>query len=914
MKCPQCHFDSPEDTHFCGHCGAPLLASEKISVTHTMPLATKVSQLMPGITVAGRYKLLQELGRGGMGVVYKAKDTKLKREVALKFISPQILAGREEKGRFIREARAAAALSHPHICTVHEIDEHEGISFISMEFVEGKNLRDKVRSQPLKLADALDISIQVAEGLQQAHAKGIVHRDIKSANIMVSDKGRAKIMDFGLAKPAEGTQVTREGTTMGTVAYMSPEQAYGEEADFRTDIWSFGVVLYEIVAGRVPFRGDNEQAMIHSILNENPRPLTSLRSGVPLAFEQIVNKCLEKNPSYRYQTFSDLLADLRRLKRDLETGKEKVFQATPSRAKVSWPVKLLSIAASAVLISVAVYYLFMLKNSRLPNLPFFKLTPLTGGSRMSSFPSWSPDGAWVAYASEEGGNFDIWKKPVAGGELVQLTNTPENESQPAWSHDGRTIAFTSDRDSGGIFLIPSDGGTPWRLTQFGANPAWSPDNETLAFSWCGNIYLVPYTGGEAKVVVSGTSGIPYSVWTPDGKGLVYWNRTKGDVCIFFLADEKPKPLGLISSGDEVSGLSLSKDGQVLFLSKGPFGGYKGLWKVEFDLAKGKTAGGLIPLLISTTDDIQCAVSPDGQRIAFTACQLERHLWAFPRNPASGLISGKGERLTFRSKNNYYPSVSRNEKDMVWTSHLSSQGVLCAKDLDGRDEKKVTQEWGGTIREIGASFSPDGKQVSYSSTVGGSYEIWRMPSFGSVSLKLTSTRHPLRDTLTAWAPAAEVIVFYSNRSGSWDIWSIPASGKTQPLRLTQYESDELYPCWSPDGQRIAFVTDREGNPDIWIMNANGGDPHPFVVNPAEEGWSAWSPDGRWFYFISNRSGAFNVWVKPAGGGEEIQVTDYAGLASGLPGAVLQTKFVVTSTRLIVPLETLSEEIYILENIK
>ena len=246
-----------------------------------------------------------------MGVVYKAEDTKLKRNVALKFLPPELVHIPEIKTRFMREAQAAAALDHPNICTVHEFDEAEEKPFISMAYVEGQSLKDKLASGPFDLEEALRIAEQVAQGLQEAHKKGIVHRDIKSANIMVTDSGQAKVMDFGLARKTEGTLLTKEGSTMGTIAYMSPEQTQGEEVDLRTDIWSFGIVLYEMLTGELPFKGEHEQAVVYSILKEKPKPVTSIKSDIPTSIEQVVSKALEKDPDKRYQKIDELIDDLK---------------------------------------------------------------------------------------------------------------------------------------------------------------------------------------------------------------------------------------------------------------------------------------------------------------------------------------------------------------------------------------------------------------------------------------------------------------------------------------------------------------------------------------------------------------------------------------------------------------------------
>ena len=921
MKCPHCKKENPDDSHFCSHCGSKVHSPDKLPVRPTKTVEIPSEELTVGSTFAGRYKIVKELGRGGMGVVYKTQDTKLKREVALKSLAPQLM-GDETKVRFVREAQAAAALNHPNICTVYEIDESKGKSFIAMEYIEGQTLKEKTTMRPLNLNEALDIAIQIADGLRHAHDKGIVHRDIKSSNIMIKKNGQAKVMDFGLAKLVGSTMVTREGTTLGTIAYMSPEQAQGKEVDQRSDIWSLGVVLYELVSGQLPFLGEHDQAVIYSIINDEPLPITSLRSGVPLEFERIIHKCLEKDSDFRYQNTIDLQADLKRMKRDLD--KEKVTSvattiiAKPRKRKKGKKFKRIiwvSVSLCAVIVLFALsFHIFKPRRAPIQPLTDMSLIPFTSGERVSEFPSWSPDGTWIAHASDEDGNLDIWKKPIEGGEAVQITTASYDESQPAWSPDGRQIAFFSGIDGGGIFLIPAEGGTPYRLTISGDHPSWSPDGETIAFNKSGDIYLVAITGEKQELVVSGTSGIPYTVWSPNGDKIIYWDRTKGDVYVFSLEDGDSEPLNLVPSGQEITGLTLSPDGRILVMSRGPFGGNKNLWMVDINPVSLKPTGNLIPLSVTTTEDIQCVFSPDGTKLAFMASQLERHLWTVRLDSRAGMVTGRPTRLTFKSKLNYYPACSIDGKALVWTSHFAGQGVLCVQNLGEGEEIKATQEWGRKVREVGGSFSPDGAQICFSSTIRGSYELWRLPSLRSVAIRLTNTEYPFRDTLTAWSPKGDAIAFYSNRSQNWDIWSIQMNGQSQPKQLTQWESSELYPCWSPDGQRIAFKTTQEENADIWVMDADGGNPQPYIKHPAEEGWSSWSPDGRWFYFISDRSGAFNVWAKSTESGEIHQVTDYSGQSQGLPDAVLYTKFAVTPSHLIIPLESRKGNVFILESLK
>jgi eukaryotic-like serine/threonine-protein kinase len=333
-ECPKCHAENRDDSKFCGNCAAPLGPA---GATLTRTLETPVQVIRAGTMVAGKYKVVEEIGHGGMGVVYKAEDVKLKRFLALKFLPPHLMDSPELKERFLVEAQAAAALNHPNICTIHEVGEDEGRPYIAMEFVDGETLKDKLRQGPLKAAAALKIAGQVAAGLGEAHHKGIIHRDIKSANIMVTPKGQAKVMDFGLAKLRGGSSLTRSQTTIGTVAYMSPEQAQGRDLDPRTDIWSLGVVLYELLAGKLPFRGDHDQAVIHQIVHAGPEPLRRSRPDIPPDVELIVGQALAKKPADRYQGMEELQEDLEAVAEGL-----KPLKARPRRA----PRKILGIGTA----------------------------------------------------------------------------------------------------------------------------------------------------------------------------------------------------------------------------------------------------------------------------------------------------------------------------------------------------------------------------------------------------------------------------------------------------------------------------------------------------------------------------------------------------------------------------------------
>jgi eukaryotic-like serine/threonine-protein kinase len=355
MKCPQCHAENNDSSRFCSNCAAPLGQAGPAAASLTKTLETPVHVMKLGSLFAGKYKILEEIGHGGMGVVYKAEDVKLKRSVALKFLPPHLMDSPELKERFIIEAQAAAALNHPNICVIHEVGESEDRPYIAMEYVDGETLRDKLRAGPLKPQEALDIAIQITSGLGEAHRKGIIHRDIKSANIMVTEKGQAKVMDFGLAKLRGGSSLTKSQTTLGTVAYMSPEQARGDELDQRTDLWSLGVVLYEMLTGEVPFKGDRDVSIIYSIVHEEPKSLRVRKPPVPEELQQVIARALKKNREARYGSADDMLKDLKAYQTALQMEGSGVLNLKTLGRRLRMPrVAVPAVAALALLVFAGV--------------------------------------------------------------------------------------------------------------------------------------------------------------------------------------------------------------------------------------------------------------------------------------------------------------------------------------------------------------------------------------------------------------------------------------------------------------------------------------------------------------------------------------------------------------------------------
>ena len=479
-----------------------------------------------------------------MGVVYRARDTHLERFVALKVLPAEKVPDPERKRRFVQEARAASALNHPNIVHIYDISSVDGVDFIAMEYVAGKTLYHAIGRKGLRLNEALQYAVQIADALARAHAAGIVHRDLKPSNVMVSEDGTLKLLDFGLAKLVERTvgeneptetvrideaPLTEHGAIVGTVAYMSPEQAEGRTLDGRSDIFAFGAVLYEMISGQRAFTGGSRISTLSAILHQDPWPIPS--AGVPRDLEKIIFRCLRKDPNRRFQYIADVKVALEDVPE--ESASASIMAVAPARKTSRRRVVYAAAATVVLLAGLATGWLWRRPRQA---TPLAVLTRVTSDSGLTLDPALSPDGKLIAYASDRGaeGNLDLWVQQISGGETIRLTRDPADDHEPAFSPDGGKVAFRSEREGGGIYVVSALGGESRLIAPKGHDPRFSPDGAWIAY-WSGEYgvalrssgFVVPASGGEPRRIQPEFASVRYPIWSPDGTSLLFGGANDG---------------------------------------------------------------------------------------------------------------------------------------------------------------------------------------------------------------------------------------------------------------------------------------------------------------------------------------------------------------------------------------------------
>ncbi len=812
--------------------------------------------LAPGARL-GRYEVVAPLGAGGMGEVYRARDERLDRDVAVKVVPEEVAADPERLARFEREARALAHIEHPNILTIHDFGEEtppgsgtRATHFAVTELLTGETLRSRLARERMSWRRAVEVGAAVADGLGAAHGQGIAHRDLKPDNIFLTADNRVKILDFGLATSgvvhsgdtrtglARGAP-TGAGVVLGTVGYMAPEQVQGSAVDARADIFSLGCVLFEMVTGRRAFAGATATETLAAILSAPAPEMTAGGSDVPPDLERIVARCLEKQPGARFQSATDLAFALRALLTSpvgIPAGSHASIGGPPLAAARRTPALLWAWSAAAlVVMAAAAAYFWLPRRSEPALVPRLanpaQLTTAVGSERR---PTWSPDGRIVAYSSDEAGNWDIWVSQAGSREAVNRTaDSAADEYMPRWSPDGQWIAFLSRGSEVSYYVMASVGGAarkvasaPPAMRDPGA-AAWSPDSKDLAYAlgqrtgpWIEILTLASGATRKLAVPQLTRNNVIWDLnWSPDGRWLAY-----------------------------ARGLSSTSSTYEIWVTR---------------VADGASA----QLTDGKTQDVTSGWSPDSLRIYFVSNRAGTpDLWcqaitadARPAGPAEQVTTGIGMAGAALSPDGRRLAYSKGGV----TSKVLRIPLLAEKPATWSD---VVQLYAEESAIDHVDISRDGRLV-VSASPGANYDLFVAPAKGGGALQPVAA-NPTQDNGARWKFDGLEIAFYSQRTGKREIWVTPTGGG--PARqVTRGDTDNYYPAWSPDGRDIAFVKYAAG---IFVMPAGGGPERAVTANPLDF-FPDYSPDGRWIAFTSVRGGPYSrVWRVPSAGGPVEQLTD------------------------------------------
>jgi Tol biopolymer transport system component len=878
-----------------------------------------------------RYRLIEKIGEGGMGVVWKAEDTTLHRHVALKFLTEESYAKPLHRARFLREARTAAALNHPHVCVIHEVAEvavgeegalggkirlEAGTPYIAMEWIEGRTLERVLReSDRPSLKWILDVAVRVAEALRAAHEKNIVHRDLKPANVMLVADDRVKILDFGLAKPlgpaeadddvmtaaeTASAELTRTGSVLGTVAYMSPEQARGAAVDSRSDIFSFGVMLYEMAAGRRPFRGESPTSTLAKILEAEPEPVDEARSDLPPDLVRIIRRCLRKQPDDRYNDTRDLVAALKDLRQ--ETDSVKVRQAT-SGASVEAPAARARLAGlapwvAALAIVAAIALAVAWYATRTPSVvsegpvPVHRQITFTGKAK---WPAVSPDGHYVAYTTtKDDGRQALVIQDLAGGRPLEIFEG--QKLWAIWSPEGTKLLVhaTTERPDGtsetGFFLVPRLGGTPTRLSHL-AGQSWAPDGRRMVgAARASELVIVDMVTGETTPIpVRGDHvWMQEASWSPVADRILFKTRDDKDaVTVWTIAPDGTGQTEVLTSETWLWSLVWGPEGNAFYYMLDQ-GGTADLMRFPVHPRTGEPGGDPITVMSGINAGYSLSISADGRKLVYTRSSGQENLWLV-EIPVSGGAAGGVEtrQLTSGTVEDTRPNLSPDGKTLAFARDFGDRSEIFVMSLAGGEAKPLTFLRSASWSPV---WSPDGKQIAFISDHQGEARIWLVDARGGTPRPFSADR-PVQAVPgeIEWAPARSLLYqLPGNRNFHW---LDPETGAESPLIEDDSVGWVFFPRVSPDGARVAVAWNRQDR-GIWVLSTE--DRTQLHVSDVWAFPCGWSADGEWIYALDYDHEPPRILAVPAEGGEartvlELPFEDVSTVATMTPDG---KSFVVT----------------------
>jgi Tol biopolymer transport system component len=848
------------------------------------------------------YRLAEKIGEGGMGVVYRALDTKLSRHVAVKILSDTFAEDPERLARFEREAKMLASLNHPNIAAIHGLDQDGGVRFLVLELVPGATLAERLDKGPLSMQEALGVARQVAEGLEAAHDRGIIHRDLKPANIKITPEGKVKVLDFGLAKEAEAerrgsdpldsptvtSDHTRADVILGTAAYMSPEQARGKPLDKRTDIWSFGCVLYEALTGRQVFSGETVSDCIARILERDP-DWKALPESVPGSVVGLLRRCLQKDARNRLRDIGDARIEIGEILAATRGAAGAMGPGPGARPK--WQVAAgLGVLASAFALAGALVGRRTLSSAvpgtgQGPNL--VEVARLTHDPGISEWPTWSPDGTTLAFVSNRDGNFDIYVRRVDGGQEVNITADPAQDFQPAFSPDGNQIAFVSTRSSrtgmiqigadfglefrtfgGDLWAIPALGGQARRLARDANFPAWSTDAQRIAYvSGPENhrtILEIGKDGGTSRIVLASDASsweIVRVRYSPGGTWLSF-ETTVGEVWLVPVAGGQPRRLTMSATSHvwEASGRRL------YYLSRGMEGGTR-LISVEIDEANGELRGEARTLTWMTGVLRNLDVSRDGRRLVVSELEGSLNLTLLPLKPGGGAPDGPEQILSRGQVIDRNPAFSPDGRRIAFVSDRLGPMNIWILDLKTARQRRL-QLPGDDLGANAPQWSPDGRSLALLRfRSGGAQSLWLAAVDGSQAEELMPTITRLNNC--AFSPDGRSILYESVVDSTRQVLSFDLASR-KSKQMSSSPGDKYEPHWSPDGRHLVYVSNASGSLQVRRMPVGGGEEEVLTQGDERMRHLSFSSDGRWIYVQPSHR---NVYRFSAGGGPLQPITDF-----------------------------------------